>query len=391
MGNNFRLGLIRKLFILPISLIMSALCISCTLFGDHIEVFHKPEIVDGPFDTFFADEKGNTYFYYESRLYKCNSKEKCERANVSFDENYELVDKCHCIGNDFWYFYVTLIEKKVSGIDRIVITDKDFKIVDYILTDDTIRDMVVWNGYLYYCYDYWDASEEPNHEYCVGLSKIDLSTLKKTVIHEKCVNGNVYHDEETSIFLQLYPVEHHIMVVGENYFCSSYSEFICFQNDYGTISSRINGDLLYVEYQNKSLSFSLPFKKTRFYDYVYARNNSLIFAVNEYIKNEQCVPTWAEKCICHYGRSLLYKFDLNSGCLSMICEYESGTVLVDYDENGSSYYFDGGLYFHGRLVNECHKITPEEEIAIKNNDYFHHDSNHWFISLNDENGQLYLF
>ena len=371
---------------LLIMMLLPVFCVGCSFFSEFKETFHKPEIVDGPFNTSFFDAHGNQFFFYGGWLYECNANGKCERYKIKFDENYELDDSIHFVDDNFLYFYVTPIGKSVPGVDKIVIMTKQFEEVTSIYLDDDVRDMVVINGYLYYCY--FDRLDNYNHN--IGLAKINLNTFEKTLISGKCENGCVYNDQ-VPLFLQLYLDKCHIIVLDDNLFYSTGLSFTCYDSNFGTISSTINEETLIIEYQSGLYSFQLPYKKSSFYDYVYVKGDSIIFAIREYIDNSDCVPTWATRCICHYGRSSLYKFDLKTNDLKTTCEYDTGTVLIDYDETSSSYYCDGRLFRHGLFANECHKIIPEEEITIINNDYFHHDRNRWYIYIDDEKANVYLF
>ena len=51
-----------------------------------------------------------------------------------------------------------------------------------------------------------------------------------------------------------------------------------------------------------------------------------------------------ERCVCGFQESYLFSFDLNSISLTLLFNYPAGAFLIDYDLEGSDYYFDGSLF-----------------------------------------------
>ena len=51
-----------------------------------------------------------------------------------------------------------------------------------------------------------------------------------------------------------------------------------------------------------------------------------------------------ERWVCGFQESYLFSFDLNSISLTLLFNYPAGAFLIDYDLEGSDYYFDGSLF-----------------------------------------------
>ena len=271
--------------------------------------------------------------------------------------------------------------------------DKNLHIIGFIYTNDWIRNIFVANNYLYFSYEYIEVDNNDNNHF-FGLAKYDLSTFEKEVLLNKMDINTCFTDGLVNLFFQSNQVYYELMDVDSGFFYTRLREcswFKCYANGYGNVLFKKNENNIVISVLDKDYYFTLPYKKALIYPHVRLQNEHLLFAVSEFINNEHCVPRSADRCICHFGHSSLIKFDFVNGVFTTICNYKSGTVLNDFDENGANYYYDGGLFNNDNLVTECPLIEPNGEVTIYGDDYSRHGGNYWYIDFDRKPPKALLF
>ena len=325
--------------------------------------FHRPANVVNLTNNYFQINNSDSYFLKGESLYKTSSDEKIEEINISFGKEGEQKIFCSYYDGHCFYFYVHLLHKSVEGIDRIVVTDTSFNETQSIYINDNIRTMMTIGDYLYYFYDC--SLIDGAYEYVYGLAKINLLTLEKTIIEENIDYEKDYFfiDGESIMLLQCDNLSRSKLSNAKDglFYTWNRANFSCYHPAFGKINLSKDKKSLSIKYDKKIVKMDLPNEHLVFYDYAYIKDESLLFGLYEYLVHDDCTSNY---CICHYGTSSLFKLDLNSGLVSTIAEYDSGTVLIDYDEYGAEYYYNGGLYDHDRFIEECPKIENRETVSV---------------------------
>ena len=342
--------------------------------------YHRPSIVYGLPDYVFQDSDGKTCFIKNNRIYRVTNDESIEKIEINYDDKNELTMSCCYADDSYIYSFLTLIGKSVVGIDRIVIIDKSLQISKTIYTEDFIRSMVVDGDNLYYCYEYVTSNNDYNNQHCYGLAKYNLSTSEKTLLQDKIDLDCPFSNDNITLFLESSNYVYlRLTNVSEGTYLTWNGNFSAYHSNFGTVHFSLDNECLIAKLSNKELSFKLPYKKASFYNCLYMKDECALFGISECLENKECMPHYTDRCICHFGRSSLFKLDFNSGELSTVSNYETGTVLIDYDENGSKYYYNGGLYNHESFINSCPIIKPSGEITIKGDNYSTKDGEHWIF------------
>lgn len=362
-----------------------------SLFWLEETVYHRPAIIEHTYVKKIQDESNNFYFLDGENILKNNIDNKLERIDVIDKNVIPTLFSSYCDYNNNRLLFYGLLNKNILGVDRgIVIYDNTFEIVKVIPEDYTVSCMSIDNEFLYcYCYRYLQ-NEHRNH-YC--LIKYNIESLDRVVLADDFMAGNVYSDENVTLFVQYAAGNHLVLYNTKNsIFYSNIDKFSCFEATKKTITGQIDNRTLKINYLEEELFFNLPFEKTYFYDNVYVNEEYLLVGVMEYIANDECDPTWwSYGCICHYGRSLLLRYDFESKEFSIVQNYDTGTVLVDYDEFGSNYYHDGKLYNHNTVVKECSTIKPSGEIIIKGDNHYSFDCDYWIVGFDSEEPYAFVY
>ncbi len=336
------------------------------------EKFHKPVVVDTQPQKKAYDANGNLYTYNiqsakGTKYFPDGLKETFDIKidfSVTSKEIFDLCsNKTHIFVGVYYYIHK---DTDFEFLYKIHIYDKNMSELKIIDTGKHVVSIVANDSFLYCCYSEYDSATD---SYNYGLLKYSLNDFEETILPNRISINDYYLDDETIVFLQqCNPFSNHynLCLVDDGFFLTSEKNFTCFHPKIGLVSVTSNPNKISISYLNKNLEFDIPFQNSSFYNYVYVEGDYVIFGLKEFLENEECVPDLGHygNCICHYGQSLLMKYDLKKDCFLETMTYSYHTVLIDYDFNGAYYYFDGGLYNHGVLVKECEKLETNETIII---------------------------
>ena len=111
------------------------------------------------------------------------------------------------------------------------------------------------------------------------------------------------------------------------------------------------------------------------------KGEKVYFATYEFLKNDECNEH--ARCICHFGKSYIWCFDVNSNTLELIEEFNEGSYIISFSEEQFCYYNDGKIYLNDSIIKEIEKITTGElyfsrhstytSAEEKSNTYFYYD------------------
>lgn len=229
----------------------------------------------------------------------------------------------------------------------IQIYDNDYSLKKEI-SGSGYYDAVLYDDFLYYT------------DFNNKLVKYDIANDAQTIIVEDLAPNSSFSDGDYSFD------------IGRHYdFINSYFDGKIILSSYfldgrmhlysKNFDLYINHGKLFINdvvYENSNYSFN------DFYDNAYLINNKVVFAVCSKKDNEKC-GSKTDDCICRFGKSYLFCFDLGTKELDLLMEYDAGTFLIDYDLIDSKYYYKGSFYVNDVLTKKNEKIEPVETIIIK--------------------------
>ena len=128
----------------------------------------------------------------------------------------------------------------------------------------------------------------------------------------------------------------------------SYSN-VFYNEDYEKIELNQEKDKIVIN--DKSIDFEYPFVVE---GSVYI--NSKCFVFSTYTQNIKDCSQDINQCISQLTDVKLWKYDIKTGQLSLIKQFNDYTILISFDENNYHYYYDGKLYTNDIEVEEAPKI-----------------------------------
>lgn len=105
---------------------------------------------------------------------------------------------------------------------------------------------------------------------------------------------------------------------------------------------------------------------------VHIESNKIIFSTFEYLDHDNCNSHLG--CICRYGSSYIWSFDIETKTITKLKTFDTGTVLINFSETSYCYYKDGKIYQNDQVIKEINLIEPYGEYIQKGDAYFVYDS-----------------
>ena len=347
---------------------------SCNVFSINR---HKPLIVHGV-NSIFKDNNGNVYY---DDLFVSDT---VHRFNVTSNENHEFFEYCDANG-EIWkslaaaanasYFFVAT---KSSSSMMIKVFDKNIKeIVMVPINNGRVLDMTCKDETVYWIHFF---TEESNRRY--SLLSYNLLTGEKNVLIDSMEGNGSCYDGDTCIF---YSDTYEIGIVTSKTKLIHATSFLLTN----TIQLKFDEKTIIIKKASTEHIFKTNFDFNGAYRNAYLIDNKLVFATKKFEKNKECSFQNNNDCICKMQESFLFSFDVVTNELSLIKEYDPGTILLDYDLDGAQYYCDGKLYINDVFYRDCNHLKPGEIKKIGYFDYYRYsdDDLHTFISFFD--GEFY--
>lgn len=322
-------------------------------------MIHEPSFLKQTISCFESKE-GEVYFLYplSYRNGLCKFDDKKEMTNYSIVEFYHEDIKIQ--GDDFafndnYVAYVGSVQRDNQFDRYLQIYNHNLELLDEIyLPNAHVHGMVLDGDCVFY------TSSNNSNPDNVSLFKYRLLT-KELFVSQNNLQENVLLDDNST---KLYVGLNHRLFLGRNdsklllpfYFDNNHYQHSYFFNlDVSTNSKGKlviqNGDITVVKNQNNSCHL---------YENAFLVDNKIVFAVYEKNNNPNCGAKSQETCVCQYGKSHLYSYDLISNELITVDDFENGTFLIDYDLDGYCYYNNGNLFVNKIMKRECKRISPGE-------------------------------
>ena len=333
-------------------------------------------------------------FHHSARVYQPT--EICQFDNKIFccveNNLYELV-------NDTFVLKTIYNEKQIpikniksikSYEDKIIISsDKNMYLfnINFVLLDklniQSNSMFLIDNNYIYYI---------PSH--LKGkLFKYDMSSKTEILLSDSIINNTCF-DNQKLIYCNDSSNLYFINEENNNFFSNKNLHFLgnnkrgfYSKNNIGLITSDDNKIIIrfdnieYILQNDNSIEL---------YEYVYSYNNNVFFTTYEYINNDNCND---EFCICHYGKTTMWCFNLDSKEFSEIFTLSQGSYLVSFNciDNSFSYYSNGHLYMNSKIIN-VPLIKPYGEYSqVLEKGFIYHSISSYSIFYEYDNSIYHYF
>lgn len=329
-----------KRFLLKFNSIVSIITLSSCygLFGK-VVTYHKPCAVWKQATDVFKSNDGTVYAFYDWYAWSVFNGD--ERANDCYYNNRNI----HGFTSNKDNLFISTTKRGYLTDCSIEVFDKSMSVVKQIKSDEYIGRLTATDDNLYCLCGFEDD---------YYLKKYSLNTFQETVVGAINRKG-ILEDEDTVIYLS----EYHDLFIADSgkHFHGSKDEFDCWDSAYGLIEGQINNSTLKISIDNEICSIALPYNKTLLYNNVYIQNGYLVFAIREYIEDDDCPLGAEDVCFCHFGRSSLLRFDLLDKDFLDPIEYSHQSILIDYDFDGAQYYYNSALYDKEIKKRDCRNIA----------------------------------
>ena len=310
-------------------------------------------------DVYFV---ADTYYSYK-RLYKYEQDGDYIVCSSDF-QNKHFSSFSSFAMNDNYVF--------LSSDNELLICGRDLQVIKTFALEGTIHSLTANSSSLFFLED----KEKETNLYCFSIKDDDVS-----LINEKINVNATYFYNGFSLYVN-YRKELFILS-SSNVFIAKETSADLWDAEYGIID---------VKFQNKEVSFSYKDKNVSFetlgdtfYSKIYLRDHKILFACYKKDDNPECKVR--SNCICKFGESALYCFDLEKLQLGLVSEYSFGSFLIDYDYNGAQYYLNGKLYDRDSFIDECRVIEVGDKITMNKGDGMKEINKRYYLSY--LNGKFY--
>ena len=354
----------RRTKIITIAIIFSGLvCFLLIIASQIIFVKHKPSYLHQA-RIAFKDNNNNAYFSTIFDLVGYNFSESDYNENSQLSEIVNISSKRIVEFDD--YIALTAYDSKTK-LSSIRVYNKNFELMLLDTFDESVAilDAVGRGDVLYYL-----QKELTNNS--VSLFSLDIQTRSSSLLLTRVEHLTTYSGSDVKItFGELDAWGRRMAILGSTtpFLNVLINNELCKYCD-GVVVS-LNKKKITITYDNYSYEFKNNLALDVFYDKCYLIDNNVVFAA---YKNKKTI--WCGRysntapCICSFGTSALFSFDLITKKLSVIKSYEPGTFLVDYDMSGSKYYYNGGLYVNDCFLHTCETIKPSQLQIIAGQNYY---------------------
>ena len=378
-SSNLILGMI---VVTPIVIFGIIYAIFFTL-SNWVYYVHKPTVPIQQ-EYLFKDNSDNIYYFSFGeikQIYETSKSRFAQNFYNKFDDNVDI----HFAVSSEDYLYIALknwntYESKSSFLK----IDKDFNIVkiwDFSFLDSRVISMVECDDLIYALFE---TKSNGHFLYMVDFENDNFFQVKNNVdsfdvFEDNDIKINICLNEKYgSGYMSIFDKKMKLSQYGNTLY---FDEKIFLEVSDKTLNFNVNG---------ASYSFDKRDNEIGLYKNAYLIDNKIIFATLELFEDDSCGygPGKPSYCICSYGKSFLYSFDIETKELTLLEQFKEKTFLVDYDLDGAKYYYDGKLYINGSYYRDCETIKEGEKEDHTGSSYFERSEiRYYYISFYE--GEFY--
>ncbi|MBQ9266158.1 MAG: hypothetical protein IJ186_03735 [Bacilli bacterium] len=324
---------------------------------------HLPTSIE-IYDCIFVDSNNNYYLKnkYGSMLVKDQNWGKSNAIDdilLEFGDDLRLLDATG--DNQYLYLFVSNYYSRSSASKEYkayyLVYDTDLSLkYKFDVSSDYYRslDMLCSSNLLYVYTTNYDNDR-------LDLHRFDFSNSQDDILMSDVQDNNVYYDDDVTIqlkkdsdnrFTKMRKVSNNTkMFYKFDKFSLLDKEIILDAN-----SIKINdGGMLY--------TIKTDFATPKFYEAAYVENSKIKFAIYDYLNNAECGRP-DSNCICRYGRSHYYVFDLNNKAIKEEKELKEGSFIIDYSQDELIYYYNKKIYNGDIFMRDCEEIEYGEIVKL---------------------------
>ena len=293
--------------------------------------YHHDAAICLPKKVVEIDEK--VYCNVSGKIYELKNN---KLVQIEFKEDWA---DWHCL-HDFCY---TGSQVFISTDFGTYIYDNDFKFVEKIEIE-LGHSMLYYENVIYY-----------NNRYVNDTSfcSYNLITKEKKFLATAFID-NEYNLGDKTIYSNCKGVLSFEYSLNEiiSSFCYPRTKKASIKYNGELVSFYVDNGKLNVEYQNETVKIPVS-DSASFFESLYIENNKLFFSIFDAIEKEDCI---AYNCICSIGESKVVSFDFLTKKLVVEKELKEKSFVISIDSDGTTYYYDGGVYINDNLIFEVNKI-----------------------------------
>ena len=303
-------------------------------------------------DAYFVTD---TYYSYK-RLFKYEQDGDYIVCSSDF-QNKHYSDFSSLAMNDNYIF--------LSSDNELLVCNRSMQAIKTFALEGTVHSLAANSSSVFFL----EKKEKETNMYCFSIENDNVSLLGEGI------NANTtYFYNGFSLYVN-YRKELFLLSSSNTFIAKETSADLC-DADYGVIDVKLWNKEVSFSFEEKNVSFEIL--GDTFYSKIYLKDHKVLFACYKKENNPECKVS--SNCICKFGESALYCFDLEKLQLDLISEYSFGSFLIDYDYNGAQYYLNGKLYDKGSFVDECQVIEVGEKITMYKGDGMKEINKHYFLS-----------
>ena len=303
--------------------------------------------------------------------------------------------RSNSVDEDSSYYYFNILQNnylEMNTSQYICKYDKEYNLVSLWDTSDLnwdIEDIKVIGSKLY-CLSFTRAKDKRK---IYNLFEVDIVEKKRKLLADNIKEDFVYINYSQSIYISVDLIGNYGRIIKQSdktkLMATCVSTEICFDK----INLCIANNQINLIYDNETFCINDKVKNPKFYKKAYIENNKLIFATYDFSPKNECAGgnRGGYHCVCGFGKSYFYIFDLELKKISLLKEYPEKTLIIDYDLNGPKYYYNKRLFINDVFFRECEEIkegetqklyglmtTPREEYLIS---YFYFKGEFYFYKI----------
>lgn len=299
--------------------------------------YHHEAIIKSPLE--IIENNDNIYFHMYPSIYKIDDD---EYAKIDIDDT---VYGLKFINNNFY----------VITSDSVNVYNEDFTLEkEYEIRG--VKSLVIIDDIMYYNLKY--SNDSSFHSYDLN-SFIDIKLKDKFVNDIYEINGKILY---SNMYGYLY-FDNEILSSNLAKGLYKNNEFsFYYGNNIGNVCK--NENKIELNY-NDNIYYIETFNDFYFYKNIKIIDNKLVFSVYEYLNDDLCN---SKDCVCHYGKSKIYEFDLNLLNLNELKEIEKESYIIDFDLENVTHYNNGKIIKNNELLKEIEIVQPSGTYYIYGED-----------------------
>ena len=347
--------------ILLIVVIIFCLACGCDWGWNWRGPYHHAAILSTPKKTVLVGEE--TYSLIDEKLYKHNNGQ-LEKINLNYDQNPDENARDLASGNGKLYL---VIHNEIFSLQD----DK----LNLIYSGSSIYSLTADKGNIYFVM----FQEEIENKYKYELCSYDLELKTKETLCEfsSVENHFVVNSKIIAIGNLLLFMDERMNLFWVDSLAEQNRASLClypFMDDvkmFERISFALGEDIAYLEiveqgvrfqYKQNVYEYLLQANQLRLYPIVKVIEGKVYFALNDWLKKEDCQER--TDCICQYHSSMLIAFDLENKQFSIEKQIGEREIFVDFDKDECIYYAKGAIYKNESVLRQLQEIYPDVPYKI---------------------------